>query len=121
MKSSLAEKESFWKGIAAGLLAGIGVAAALRFTPLEKLISDAVGGKPVSPLESPSMPEAVAREAGHAVVLFASGPAGERRRPSHPRLGPHRRRGRVCAAGWGPGRTRPGGITGSARAPWRAD
>jgi hypothetical protein len=33
------EKESFWKGAAAGFLAGVAVAAALRYTPFEKFIS----------------------------------------------------------------------------------
>ena len=44
-ENQLATKESFWKGIAAGFLAGIGVAAALRYTPFEKFITGTVEGK----------------------------------------------------------------------------
>jgi hypothetical protein len=45
---SFKEKAFFWRGIAAGFLAGIGVAAALRYTPFEKFISgvSTVEGKP---------------------------------------------------------------------------
>ena len=45
MEENFTENEFFWKGIAAGFLAGIGVAAVLRYTPFEKLLSGTVEGK----------------------------------------------------------------------------
>jgi hypothetical protein len=57
MADDSAQNQSFWKGIAAGFLAGITVAAALRCTPLEKFISrfTTVEGKLDSKL--PAIPE----------------------------------------------------------------
>jgi hypothetical protein len=39
MEFDINPKESFWKGVAAGFLAGITVAAALRYTPFEKFLT----------------------------------------------------------------------------------
>jgi hypothetical protein len=36
----MADKVTFWKGVSAGLLAGMAIAAALRFTPFGKLLGD---------------------------------------------------------------------------------
>jgi len=35
----MADKVTFWKGVSAGLLAGMAIAAALRYTPLEKFLN----------------------------------------------------------------------------------
>jgi hypothetical protein len=41
MADDLKGNEEFWKGIAAGFLAGITIAAALRYTPFEKFLTRA--------------------------------------------------------------------------------
>ncbi len=40
MEDPIASKQSFWQGIAAGFLAGVAVAAALRYSRFEKFLTN---------------------------------------------------------------------------------
>ena len=78
------EKASFWRGIAAGFLAGVAVAAALRYTPFEKFISGmaTVEGKLDNQLAA--MEETLAsRQAAFHASEIAEGAADARNLPSN--------------------------------------
>jgi hypothetical protein len=68
----MAEKVSFWKGVSTGFLAGMAVAAALRYSPFEKFISNlsTVDGKLNRDLEKVPEKLSPTEVRGPAVVNF---------------------------------------------------